>query len=194
MASWLPNLSAMFAAAGGRLSPPRPQRSLTIPRLINTLLNQYAVRGFPANNQKDIYILGDGSVIPLKGGLPVWVYCEFNTLGSLKTQRVRIPMPENFRLLSYFGSASVNTKGGYRVNVYDVNRRKRLTDRPIDFQTLAGTGSSPLFQGGMTGSRQAAPYAFQETNAQALITIVNLEPNPNLIQFGMYGIQGGRSV
>lgn len=168
-------------------------RPLTIPRWVNTLLNQFAVRGTIANNQKDPYILGDGTVIPIKGGFPMWVYCEFNTLGSFKTGRVRIPMPDSFRLLSYFGSASVNAQGGFRVNVYDVNRRLRLTDRPINFQTVAGTGSSPLFQGGMTGSRQAAPYAFQETNAQLLITAVNLEPNPNVIQFGMFGVQGGKS-
>lgn len=171
---------------------PSQLRPLTLPRLINTLINQFAVRGFLSNNQKDVYILGDGTVIPLKGGFPMWVYCEFNTLGSLKTGRVRIPMPENFTLLSYFGSASVNTKGGFRVNVYDVNRRQQLTGRPVNLQTLAGSGSSPLFQGGMTGSRQAAPYPFQPSNAQVLITVVNLEPNPNIIQFGMYGLQGGR--
>ncbi|MGA7791839.1 MAG: hypothetical protein WCA19_02295 [Candidatus Acidiferrales bacterium] len=170
-----------------------PLRPLTLPRLINTLLNQFAVRGTMANNQKYPYILGDGTVIPIKGGFPIWVYCEFNTLGAFKTGRVRIPMPDSFRLLSYFGSASVNAFGGFRVNVYDVNRRLRLTDRPLNFQNLAGTGSSPLFMGGMTGSRQAAPYAFQETNAQVLITAVNLEPNPNVIQFGMFGVQGGKS-
>ncbi len=173
-------------------SPPPALRSLTLPRLMNTLLNQFAIRGNTANNQKDPYMLGDGSVIPIKGGFPIWVYTEFNTLGALKTGRVRIPMPDSFRLLSYFASASVNTKGGFRLNVYDVNRRLRLTDRPINAQSLAGNGSSPLFQGGAIGSRQAAPYAFQETNAQVHITVVNLESAPNLIQFGMYGIQGGK--
>jgi hypothetical protein len=178
------------------LFPPAapPLRPLTLPRLMNTLLNPFAKLGESlADNQKSVFLLGDGSIIPIKDGFPIWVYCEFNTLGALKTQRVRIPMPDKFRLLSYFGSASVNAVGGFRVNVYDVNRRLRLTDRPINLQTLAGTGNSPLFQGGTIGSRQAAPYAFQESNAQVLITIVNLEPNPNVIQFGMYGVQGGKS-
>ncbi|MBZ5662705.1 MAG: hypothetical protein LAO08_20075 [Acidobacteriia bacterium] len=183
-----------FSNLGAAPPPQAPLRPLTLPRLVNTLLNQFALRGFPANNQKDPYIFGDGTIIPIKGGFPIWVYCEYNTLGALKTGRVRIPMPDDFRLLSYFGSASVNTKGGFRVNVYDVNRRLRLTDRPVNLQTLAGTGSSPLYQGGFTGSRQAAPYAFQKSNSQVLITIVNLEPNPNQIQFGMYGIQGGKSI
>lgn len=176
----------------GAAPPAQRVRPLTLSRLVNTLINPFARSGFAANNQRDPYILGDGTVIAISGGFPMWVYCEFNTLGSLKTGRVRIPMPDSFRLLTYFGSATVNTKGGFRVNVYDVNRRLRLTDRPINFQTLAGTGSSPLFQGSTIGSRQGAPYAFQPNNAQVLITIVNLEPNPNVIQFGMYGIQGGR--
>lgn len=179
--------------AGLFAHPQPPTRPLTLPRLINTLINPFARSGSPANNAKDTYILGDGTVIPLVGGFPMWPYCEFNTLGALKTGRVRIAMPDSFRLLSYFGSASVNTKGGFRVNVYDVNRRLRLTDRPLNLQTLAGTGSSPLFQGSTIGSRQAAPYAFQESNAQVMITIVNLESAPNIIQFGFYGIQGGKS-
>lgn len=174
-------------------SPAPPLRPWTLPRLINTLINPFSRRGTQSENQSNVYILADGTIIPIVGGAPMWVYCEFNPLGSLKTGRVRIPMPDSFRLLSYFGSATVNTKGGFRVNVYDMNRRVRLIDRPVNLQTLAGTGSSPLFQGGTIGSRQAAPYAFQEASAQVAITIVNLEPNPNIIQFGMYGIQGGRA-
>jgi hypothetical protein len=180
-----------FSQGLGAAPPPQPK--LMPPRLINLLLNPFARTGFASNNQRDVYLLGDGSIIPIAGGFPIWVYCEFNTLGALKTGRVRIPMPENFRLLTYFGSATVNTKGGFRVNVYDVNRRQRLTDRPLNLQTLAGTGSSPLFQGSTIGSRQGAPYPFQSSNATALITIVNLESSPNIIQFGMYGLQGGRS-
>lgn len=174
--------------------PAAPQlRSLTLPRLINTLLNPFAKLGESlTNNQKSVFLLGDGTVIPVKGGFPVWVYCEFNTLGALKTGRIRLPMPDNFRLLTYFASSSVNTKGGFRVNVYDVNRRLRLTDRPVNAQSLAGNGSAPLFQGSAIGSRQAAPYAFQPTNAQVLITVVNLESTASVIQFGMYGIQGGK--
>jgi hypothetical protein len=158
---------------------------------MNTLLNQFAVHVDAVNSQRTVYVLGDGTIIPIKGGTPMWVYTEFNTLGANKTNRVRVQMPESFRLLTYFGSASVVTKGGFRVNVYDLNRRMRLTERPVNLQILAGTGASPLFQGGSLGSRQAQPYAFQDSNAQVLITIVNLEASANLIQFGMYGIQGG---
>lgn len=171
-----------------------PTRPLTLPRLLNTLLNPFAVGESLANWQKSPYLLGEGPMVPIDGGFPMWVYCEFNTLGALKTGRVRIPMPDNFRLLSYLASASVTTNGGFRVNVYDVNRRLRLTDRPVNAQTLSGAGASPLIQGITVGSRKVSPYAFQESNAQVLITIVNLEPAANLIQFGMYGVQGGKSI
>jgi len=106
-----------------------------------------------------------------------------------------MPLPDNFTLLSFFASASSVLKGGFRANVYDNNRRIRLTERPVDFNLMAGTGSSPLFLGGDWGaSRHAAPYAFQPNNAQAMITIVNLETVNNNIEFGMYGIQGGHPV
>jgi len=156
---WLQRVAASLAPPATPAAP--PLRPLTLPRLMNTLLNQFANRGAQNDFGMTVYLRGDGNTIPIKGGFPIWVYCEFNPLNSLKTGRVRIPMPDSFRLLTYFGSASVNTKGGYRVNVYDVNRRKRLTDRPINFQDLAGNGSATLIQGGSIGSRQAAPYAFQ---------------------------------
>jgi hypothetical protein len=172
-------------------APPLP--ALMPGRLINTLMNLFAREFTTANNGKSVYMLGEGSIVPITGGFPMWVYTEFNALGGYKTARARIPMPEAFTLLGYFGSASVNTVGGYRMNIYDVNRRIRLTDRPPNFQLIAGTGSAPLFQGAAIGSRQAQPYQFQVDDAQVLVTCVNLESSSNNIQLGMYGVQGGKS-
>ena len=59
-----------------------------------------------------------------------------------------MPLPDNFTLLSFFASSSSVARGGFRVNVYDINRRIRLTERPVNFNAIAGTGSSPLFIGG----------------------------------------------
>jgi hypothetical protein len=72
---------------------------------------------------------------------------------------------------------------GFRVNVYDVNRRRALTIRPANFNTLAGRGGSLLFQ------RTAYPFGRSVNNSppQAKITIVNLETVANSIQFGFYG-------
>lgn len=187
-----------FRGMGGDPPPsPQPLRSLTLPRLINTLVNPFAMSGnSPADNQKDIYMLGDGSDIPFVGGTPAWVYCSFDPLGALKTGRTRILMPTNFTLLTYFASATVLTAlGGFKVNVYDATkcRRQNLTERPLNFNALAGTGSSPLFQGSAKRmSSPARPYSFEPNNAQVLVTIVNMEAVNNFIQFGFYGMQGGQ--
>jgi len=175
----------------GASSPPAQGKSLALPRLVNTVMNAFARQFSLANNQKFAYILGEGSVVPITGGFPCWAYTEFASLGAYATARTRIPLPSAFTLLGYFGSASVNTVGGYRINVYDVNRRMRFTERPANFQNFAGTGNSPLVQGAAIGSRQVQPYQFQEEDAQALITVVNLENASNNIQFGFYGVQGG---
>jgi hypothetical protein len=172
-----------------------PLRPLMLPRIIATFENIFAASGnTPSDNQKDVYISGDGSVFEgsIKGGTPSWIPCDFLPLGPSKTGRSKMPLPDNFTLLSFFASSSSVARGGFRVNVYDINRRIRLTERPVNFNAIAGTGSSPLFLGGDWGaSRVAQPYQFQPSNAQVMITIVNLEIVNNNIEFGLYGIQGG---
>jgi hypothetical protein len=176
----------------GADAPPPPQRSLTIPRLINTLLNPFAQSGQAANFQKDVYLYGDGGIYGIKNGMPTWVYCDFLPLGPSKTGRTKINIPDSFTLLAFLASSSSIVRGGFRVNVYDVNRRRRLTERPANFNTMAGTGSSPMFMGGSRSSRMSAdPYRFKDSNAQAMITIVNLETVNNNIEFILYGVQGG---
>jgi hypothetical protein len=175
-----------------------PLRPLMLPRIIATFENIFARSGnTPADNQKDVYLNGDGSVFSdgIVGGTPSWIPCDFNPLGPSKTGRSKMPLPDNFTLLSLFASSSSVVKGGFRVNVYDINRRIRLTERPVNFNAIAGNGSSPLFIGGDWGtSRYALPYQFQATNAQVMITIVNLETVANTIEFGLYGIQGGHTA
>lgn len=172
-----------------------PLRPLMLPRIIATFENVFAVTGnTPADNQKDVYIVGDGSVfdMAIQGGTPSWIPCDFNPLGASKTGRSKLPLPDNFTLLAFLASASSNVKGGFRVNIYDINRRIRLTERPVNFNAMAGTGSSPLFLGGDWGaSRYALPYSFQPDNAQVMITVVNLETVANTIEFVLYGVQGG---
>jgi hypothetical protein len=173
-----------------------PLRPLMLPRLIATFHNIFALTGnSPADNQRDVYLSGDGSIFDMiAGGTPSWIPCDFLPLQPSKTGRSKMPLPDNFTLLAFFASASVSDRGGFRVNVYDINRRIRLTERPVNFNAIAGTGSSPLFIGGDWGpSRYAFPYQFQPDNAQVMITVVNLETVNNNIEFGLYGIQGGHA-
>lgn len=197
-------MSTFFSRLLFKDGPPEPSpvggpplRQLMLPRIIATFNSVFANSGnSPADNQKDVYIQGDGSVFDqVTGGTPTWVPCDFLPLGASKTGRSKMPLPDNFTLLAFMASSSSVARGGFRVNVYDINRRIRLTERPVNFNEIAGTGSSPLFIGGDWGpSRFAFPYAFQPDNAQVMITIVNLEIVNNNIEFVLYGMQGGHPV
>jgi hypothetical protein len=173
--------------------PAAPTRQLMLPRLMNMLANPYGLRTWDgaANFQKDSYIWADGNIFNLIPGdvPPQWPMVEFVALGALKTGRTRMLLPENFWLLNYFASSSVNTKGGFRITaLYDVNRRMPLNIRPVNFGNLAGQGSAPLFQ--------RVPYPFgpsvNNSPPQVKITVVNLESAPNTIQFGLYGLVGAK--
>lgn len=167
-----------------------PAKQLMLPRLMNLLVNPFAKvlgtgQGSP---QTSIFYLGGQQVLDGKtsdAGPPNWPFIEFSNpaLGALKTGRSRILLPEDFVLFSYWASSSSNVKGGFRVMVYDVNRRMPLTLRPVNFNTLAGQGAAPLFL------RDPYPFGRSVNNSppQAKITVVNLETVGNTIQFGFLG-------
>ena len=169
-------------------APAAPQRQLMPARLMNLLINPFArARDISGDTGGAVYLSGGDVLLngPLKGaGPPQWPLIEFAPLGALKTGRSRILLPEDFVLLNYWASSSVTDHGGFRVMIYDVNRRMPLTIRPADFNTVAGQGNAPLFL------RRPYPFGKSVNNSppQAKITIVNLETVNNTIQFGFYGV------
>jgi hypothetical protein len=180
-----------------RGDPPQPPtRQLMLPRLMNMLVNPFISQS-DGNGDAGGAVYSRNppgpphSIIPLSDPVmpPQWPMVEFVALGALKTGRTRMLLPENFMLLNYFASASVNTKGGFRITaLYDVNRRMPLNIRPVNFQTLAGQGNAQLFL--------RVPYPFgpsvNNSPPQVKITLVNLESAPNTIQFGLYGVVGAK--
>src|SRR6202040_3849692 len=143
----MPNLWDMLF---GKTPPPGmpggPPRQLTLPRLMNLMVNPLAIRGGSAANfQKDVYEWGGVAILRDKyqNPFPEWIGVDL-ALGPLKTARGHFPIPANFYLLSYFASSSSSVKGGFKVVAYDTTRRMPLMLRPGNFNTLAGTGSSPL--------------------------------------------------
>lgn len=182
-------MSGVWGGFDNRPQQP-PPKQLMLPRLMNLLLNPFA---------RSIDITGDaGGAVYLFGGQrtlgpdlksdqpPQWPMVEFSSpaLGALKTGRSRILLPDDFVLLNMWASASSNLQGGFRVMVYDVNRRRAITIRPVNFNTLAGQASAPLFQ------RRPYPFGKSVRNnpPMAKITMVNLEAVANTIQFGFYGM------
>lgn len=181
---------------GGFLNPPpAPTKQLVLPRWMNLLVNPFTKQYLAGQDSPQKVTFSWGGQPSIDHGLasslpPQWPLVEFTNpaLGAMKTGRSRILLPEDFVLLNYFASATSNLQGGFRVMIYDVNRRRPLTIRPANFNTIAGQGAAPLFQ--------QRPYPFGRTIAsggisqppQAKITIVNLEAVANSIQFGFYGI------
>jgi hypothetical protein len=170
-----------LGAAAASMPPPR---QLMPERIINVLENTLW-RMIPFGSlQKRIYKWGKSDQPGLEGGQPVWIYTEFNPLGALKTGRNTMVLPDHFTLLNYFAYASVTTHGGFYVSLYDVNRRITICSRPLMMGNLAGSGAAPFFQ--------RAPYPFVPEGAQCKVTIINKENANNVIQFGLYGVQGGQ--
>ena len=171
-------------------APGGPPRQLTLPRLLNTLVNPYAVSGGSvANFGKDVYRYeGYGPDIAVlrdqfRNPFPIWIGCDLS-LAALKTARGHFPIPKNFYLLNYWASSSSNVKGGFKAVFYDTNMRIALTLRPANFNTLAGTGSSPLFQ--------HIPYLMNPLGTEVKLkwTVKNVETvSNNNIELGIYGIQ-----
>lgn len=166
-------------------------KPLIPPRLMNLLINPFAKSMLAGQSDFQSAVYQWGGIPTLDHGLspdgpPQWPMVEFTNpaLGAFKTGRSRILLPDDFVLLNFFASASVNNVGGFRVMVYDVNRQRSLTIRPCNFNTLAGNGSAPLFL------RRPYPFGRSLNNnpPTAKITIVNLENAANSIQFGFYGV------
>jgi len=170
--------------------PPARLKQLMVPRLMNLLVNPFArSRDISGDFGGAVYFFGGDTLLDhsLKSEQPPqWPMIEFTNpaLGASKTGRSKILLPDDFVLLNYWASASSNVKGGFRVMVYDVNRRRALTMRPANFNTMAGQGAAPLFL------RRPYPFGKSINNSppQAKITLVNLESVANSIQFGFYGV------
>lgn len=165
--------------------PGGPPRQMTLPRLMNLMVSPFATRGMmPGMDfQNAVYAFGGTAILrdAYKSPFPIWIGCDLQ-LGALKTARGHFPIPDNFYLLSYFASSSSNVKGGYKVVAYDTTRRMPLMLRPGNFNTLAGTGSSPLFN--------LVPYPIVGKEPKIKWTVKNLETvATNNIQFGIYGFQ-----
>ena len=186
----MPNLwDTLFGPAGAPPpgTPGGPPRQLTLPRLMNLMVNPLAIRGGSAANfQKDIYEYGSGAILRngYRDPFPIWMVADLS-LGAMKTARGHFPIPRNFYLLSLFASSSSNVKGGYKVVAYDTTRRMPFMLRPGNFNTLAGNGSSPLFM--------KVPYPIDGKEPKIKWTVASLESVTNNVQFGLYGFQVSQS-
>lgn len=152
-------------------------------RNINTAVNKYAVM-FPTQDQKSVFRFGDGvDISAMEGEAPSWCYAEF-LLVAQDSNDTRVGCPDDFVLMAILASSTVNTVGGFRLQIYDANRKMQIIkDRPVNAGAYAGNGTSPLFL--------RVPYPLVKRNAQLLVRVTNLETATNDVQVVFFGYQGG---
>lgn len=130
--------------------------------------------------QSQVYRIGEsGPPLGLEGYTPRWEVVNA-VLGARQTVQVRVDLNNDYCLLATLGSASLNTVGGFRVQIRDQRRKLRLADRGLEFPCMGGNSASPYF------TRE--PYPFGGPRPQALVILQNLEANQNTVQFVMYGV------
>jgi hypothetical protein len=123
---------------------------------------------------------------PPSGGLedgfaPIWETATF-PLNARQTLEARINVQREWHMLAVNGSTSSNVNGGFRVQLYDVKKKRRLADRGIGMNNYLGLpqASAAWFL--------REPYPLCEKNAQLLVIVQNLETVSNTVQVAVYGV------
>lgn len=120
----------------------------------------------------------------LEGYQPRWEVVNA-VLGARQTVQVKVDLMRGWNLLAVLGSATTNTVGGYRAQIYDVLRRQRLQDRGVQQPNLGGSMGGGALPGGFF---LREPYPFDLPAAQMNVILQNLEAVANTIQLAFYGV------
>lgn len=149
--------------------------------LANTLIHPLA-RMLPLlRYQMQVYRLGEKNppVGSMAGHSPHWAISTL-LLDPLATQQVRMNLQPDFHWLATLGRSSVFTDlGGYRAQIYDIEKGLRMADRGVKVANLGGdAGAVHWFRD---------PYRFDAPNSQVLLVVQNLEQSTNEVQLALYG-------
>jgi hypothetical protein len=115
----------------------------------------------------------------LDGYAPTWEAISM-VLAARGTLQARVDLKREFTLLGITSSASVIDTGGFRAQLYDVLRKRRIADRGVSRPNIAGGA------GAMVLLRE--PYPFPDAGSQILVQVQNLEVVANTIQLVLYGV------
>ncbi len=127
--------------------------------------------------QSQVYRLGERLPPGLEGYTPIWEVAPF-LLAGRATQQARISFKRDFHLLALMGSSSA--AGGFRLQLYDMAKKRKLTDRGVAFANLLGTGGDPMFL--------REPHRFDAKDSQALLIVQNQDAAANTIEVVLYGV------
>src|SRR4029077_526387 len=128
--------------------------------------------------QKQVYRMAE--VPPgLRGYQPRWEVVNA-VLGAQQTIQVKVEIVEDFHLLAILASATQNTVGGFRAQLYDNTKKLRMQERGVQFPNLGGSESGPFFL--------REPYRFDIPRSQMLVILQNMEAANNTVQLVLYGM------
>ncbi len=154
--------------------------------------------GLPGRHQLDIilprrklasraYAPGPRAREGLQFKVPRWYVFNFTgvgqvagTLGPRQASEARVVTGRNFYLLAIIATSTQVAAGGFRAQFYDARRKKRFSDRGINFANLAGSAQNPFLE--------RRPY-FIPAQSPILMRAQNLETVANQVQIVLYGVE-----
>jgi len=128
--------------------------------------------------QSQVYRLGDAH--PPSGGLngygPDWEAVSF-VLAPQATLQARVNLQRAFTLLAFTASGGVGL--AFRAQIFDTRKQRRLGERGVNNNNLAGAAGAPQFL--------REPYEFDQPDSQVLVLVQNFATVTNTIQLVLYG-------
>lgn len=121
---------------------------------------------------------------------PVWESVEW-VLDGFGTLQARVNLQRDFTLVSIAALCTSNTRGGFRIQMYDIKKRYRFADRGISFANFAGpVGGPPV--AALSGTSLSPfylrePYRFEVPDSQIYIECQNFEPGQNRVDAAFCG-------
>jgi hypothetical protein len=130
--------------------------------------------------QLAVYRMGEKDPPGLRGYAPRWEVISA-VLGARQTAQIRVDIQRGWNVMALLGSATSNVAGGFRVQFYDVVKKRRMADRLWQFPNVGGNSGQTFFL--------REPYPFDDPRPQLLITLQNLEAVQNTVQLVLYGVK-----
>jgi hypothetical protein len=114
---------------------------------------------------------------------PAWQVISFNFAAN-DAQELRVALQPDFHLIAVGIFNSVNNNGGFRAQFFDRQKKRRLADRGLQEALMGGLANGPT----LAYYYLREPYAFDQPNAELLVSAQNLEPAANAVQISLYGV------
>jgi hypothetical protein len=125
---------------------------------------------------QQIYQLGMKRQFGMDGYAPIWECISF-VLPPMGTRQARVSVQRDFHLVGVVGSST--SPNGFRLQAYDMKKKRRFSDRGFGHFNLLGGQGSVLFL--------RRPYRFDEPESQILIIAQNLDNVTATEQIVLYG-------